>query len=105
VHTNSRRDGRAGQRADDVARPPAARLAAPKKSLYASERDPERVQQARADCRELMETLAIEPLKFIDKSGVALAMPRIYGRTSVTASMLISGVRQTCPMEDLPPSV
>jgi transposase len=82
VHTNSRRDGCAGQCAHDVSRPAAAGLAAQKKSLHASERDTERVQQARADYRERIETLDREHLKFIDESGVNLAMARIYGRAS-----------------------
>jgi transposase len=82
VHTNSRRDGHAGQCAHDVSRPAAAGLTAQKKSLHASERDTERVQQARADYRELIEALDLEHLKFIDESGVNLAMTRIYGRAS-----------------------
>lgn len=82
MHTPSRRDGRAGQCAHNVSRPPAAGLAAQKQSLHASERDTARVQQARADDRELIETLDIEHLQFIDESGGNLAMTRIYGRAS-----------------------
>jgi hypothetical protein len=52
MHTHSRGDRRAGERAHDVSRPPAIGLAAQKKSLHASERDTARVQQARADYRE-----------------------------------------------------
>jgi transposase len=65
-----------------VSRPPAPGLAAQQTSLHASERDTERLQQARADDRELIETLDLEHLKFIDESGVNLAMPRSYGRAS-----------------------
>jgi transposase len=80
MHTHSRGDGRAGERAHDVSRPPAIGLAAQKKSLHASERDTARVQQARADYRELIAPLDREHLKFIDESGVNLAMTRRYGR-------------------------
>ena len=75
-----RRDGRAGERAHNVSRPPALGLAAQKKSLHASERDTERVQQARMDYQQLIEPLDLERLKFIDESGVNLAMTRQYGR-------------------------
>jgi transposase len=75
------RDGRAGQQADDVPRTAAPGLAAQKKSLHASERDTARVQQARADYREIIEPLEIESLRFIDESGVNLAMTRAYGRS------------------------
>jgi transposase len=80
VHTSRRRDGRAGERTYDVSCPPTAGLAAQKKSLHASERDTERVRQARADYQERIEALDIERLKFIDESGVNLAMTRAYGR-------------------------
>jgi transposase len=63
-----------------VSHPPATGLAAPKKSLHASERDTERVWHARAHYRELIEPLDREHLKFIDESGVDLAMTRRYGR-------------------------
>jgi transposase len=63
-----------------VSHPPAPGLAAQKKSLHASERDTERVQHARVDYRELIAPLALERLKFIDESGVNLAMTRRYGR-------------------------
>jgi transposase len=63
-----------------VSCPPAAGLAAQKTSLHASERDTERVQQARADYQELIETQDMERLKFIDESGINLAMTRAYGR-------------------------
>jgi hypothetical protein len=63
-----------------VSRPPASGLAAQKKSLHASERDTARVQQARADYRELIETQDMARLKFIDESGINLAMTRAYGR-------------------------
>jgi transposase len=63
-----------------VSHPPATGLAAQKKSLHASERDTERVRHARAHYRELIEPLDFERLKFIDESGVNLAMTRRYGR-------------------------
>jgi transposase len=48
--------------------------------LHASERDAARVQQARADYRELIAPFDRERLKFLDESGVNLAMTRQYGR-------------------------
>ena len=80
MHTHCRRDRRAGERAHDVSRPPATGFAAQKKSLHASERDTERVRRARADYQERIEALGVEHLKFIDESGVNLAMTRAYGR-------------------------
>jgi transposase len=63
-----------------VSRPPATGLAAHKKSLHASERETEGVRQARADYRELIAPLDVAHLKFIDESGVNLALTRRYGR-------------------------
>jgi transposase len=80
VHRGGRGDRRAGQRADDVPRAPAPRIAAQKKSLHASERDTERVQQARAAYQEAIAALDPQHFKFIDESGVTLAMTRRYGR-------------------------
>jgi transposase len=59
---------------------PAPGLATQKKSLHASERDTPRVQQARQDYREKLAALDFQRLKFIDESGVNLAMTRLYGR-------------------------
>lgn len=80
MHRGGRGDRRAGQRADDVPRAPTPRLAAQKKSLHASEQDTERVQQARASYREEVATLDPQRFKFIDESGVNLALTRLYGR-------------------------
>jgi transposase len=80
VHRGRRGDGGAGQRAHDVPRAAAPGLAAQKQSLHASERDTERVQQARAASRELIAPLACAHLKCIDESGVNLAITRRYGR-------------------------
>ena len=55
-------------------------MAAKKKSLHASERDSERVQQARTNYREMIGSLEVSRLKFVDESGVNLAMTRRYGR-------------------------
>jgi transposase len=55
-------------------------MAAQKKSLHASEQDTERVQQARAAYQEDIAALNPERFKFIDESGVNLAMTRLYGR-------------------------
>ena len=50
-----------------------------KKSLHASEQDTERVQTLRAAFRETVQALDVHRLKFIDESGVTLAMLRRYG--------------------------
>jgi transposase len=54
--------------------------ASKKKSLHASERDTERVQQARQSYQADIAPLAPHRFKFIDESGVNLAMTRLYGR-------------------------
>jgi transposase len=72
--------GLAPQRADDGAPCHGARVAPQKKSLHASERDTERVQQARAAYQEDIAALDAARFKFIDESGVNLAMTRRYGR-------------------------
>jgi len=51
-----------------------------KKSLHASERDTGRVQQARSDDQELSAKRDAKRCKFIDESGVNLALVRLYGR-------------------------
>jgi transposase len=68
------------QRADHGAPCDRAGLAAQKKSLHASERDTERVQQARAAYHADIAALAPQRFKCIDESGVNLAMTRRYGR-------------------------
>jgi len=55
-------------------------MAAKKKSLHATERDSERVQQARTNYREMIGSFEVSRLKFVDESGVNLAMTRRYGR-------------------------
>jgi hypothetical protein len=72
--------GSAPQRADHGTPGHRAGIAAQQKSLHASARDPERVQQARAADHE--ESAALDPqrFKFMDESGVNLAMTRRYGR-------------------------
>lgn len=51
-----------------------------KKSLHASERDTPRVQQARSEYNEEISKLDVSRCKFIDESGVNLALTRLYGR-------------------------
>jgi transposase len=58
----------------------AAGAPAPKKSLHAAERDTPRVQQARAHHWQVIEALDVRRLKFVDESGVNLALTRLYGR-------------------------
>jgi transposase len=69
-----------GECAHDVPPAHAARTAPQKKSLHASERDTPRVQQARARYWQLIAARDARRLKFIDESGVNLAMTRMYGR-------------------------
>jgi transposase len=59
---------------------PAPGLTTEKKSLHASERDTPRIQQARQDYRQQLTVLDLQRLKFVDESGVNLAMTRLYGR-------------------------
>jgi transposase len=59
---------------------PTPAAAAQKKSLHADERETDRVQQARAAYQEEITALDSARFKFIDESGVNLAMTRLYGR-------------------------
>lgn len=59
---------------------PDSRPAAQKKSLQASERDSERVQQARAEFAQAVKQLDLRRCKFIDESGINLALTPLYGR-------------------------
>jgi transposase len=72
--------GSAPQRADHGTPCHRAGLAAQKKSLHASERDTDRVRQARAAYQGEIAALDPQRFKFIDESGVNLAMARRYGR-------------------------
>jgi hypothetical protein len=54
-------------------------VATQKKSLHATERDTQRVQQAREDYHALIQPLDLERFKFVDESGVNLAMTRRFG--------------------------
>jgi transposase len=73
-------EGPPRQRGDDVPCAPAPGLAAQKKSLHASARDPPRLQHARQDYRQRITGLDLRRLKFVDESSVNLAMTRLYGR-------------------------
>lgn len=55
-------------------------VATQKKSLHATERDTQRVQQAREDYHALIQPLDLQRFKFVDESGVNLAMMRRFGR-------------------------
>jgi transposase len=48
--------------------------------MHASERDTPRVQAERTLYRDLSATLDLRRVKFIDESGINLAMTRLYGR-------------------------
>jgi len=64
-----------------------------KKSLHASERETPRVQHARTAYRQRVATLDLRRLKFVDESGVNLAMTRLYGRAP-TGERVIGTVPQ-----------
>ena len=51
-----------------------------KRSIRASERDTERVRQARHHYQSNISQIPFERLMFVDESGVDLAMTRRYGR-------------------------
>jgi transposase len=68
-------------------------LATQKKSLHASERDTPRVQQARQEYRAKIAALDLRRLKFVDESGVNLAMTRLYGRAPA-GERVVSSVPQ-----------
>jgi transposase len=55
-------------------------VAQKKKARHASERDTERVQQARAEFIEWIKQIEVERLKVLDELGVNIAMSRLYGR-------------------------
>jgi transposase len=69
-----------GERVHHVARPHARGTTTQKKSLHASERDTERAQQARVRYWQRIASFDPRRLKFVDESGVNLAMTRLYGR-------------------------
>ena len=85
--------GRARQRGHDVPCAPAPGITPQKKSLHASERDTPRTQQARQDYRQRITALDLGRLKFVDESGVNLAMTRLYGRAP-TGERVVGSVPQ-----------
>jgi transposase/uncharacterized protein YnzC (UPF0291/DUF896 family) len=60
-----------------------ARLAAKKKTLHASERDTDEARQARRDYWTQLSGCALERVKFVDESGMNVAMTRRFGRAPV----------------------
>jgi hypothetical protein len=56
--------------------------ASKKKTLHATERDTPRVGQARQQYRSQIAQYAFERLKFVDESGLNIAMTRRYGRAT-----------------------
>ena len=65
--------------------------------IYASERDTPRVQAERALYRELSAALDLHRVKFIDESGLNLALTRLYGRAPGGARVLGSAPRNYGP--------
>jgi transposase len=61
---------------------PGPGLAAKKKSLHASERDTPQVTLARMAYRRDIAALPPERFKFVDESGVNIAMTRLFGRAA-----------------------
>ena len=53
-----------------------------KKSLHASERDTPRVKGLRSEFQQRSVRFALEHLKFIDETGMNLALTRLYGRAA-----------------------
>jgi transposase len=68
------------QRADYVPAVGAAGPATKKKALHAAERETERVQQARVAYQQQIAKLDARRLKFVDESGVNVAMTPLYSR-------------------------
>lgn len=71
-----------GDERDDVCRVAEIKIAAQKKSLHASERESERVQQRRIEYQSEVEREVFSRLKFLDEAGSNLAMTRLYGRAA-----------------------
>lgn len=69
-----------GECVHHVPPPHAAGAPAQKKSLHAAEQDAPQAQQARVRYWQAIEALDRRRLKFVDESGVNLAMTRLYGR-------------------------
>jgi hypothetical protein len=80
VHACGRNDRHPCQCVDQVPARTALGGAAQKQSVHATERDTERVQHARADDQALMQPFDLQRFKFVDESGVNLAMTRRFGR-------------------------
>ena len=59
-----------------------ARLAAPKKSLHAAERDTERVQRLRQEFVEAVQPEDVTRFKFVDETSVNFTYTRRYGRAT-----------------------
>ena len=58
------------------------KITAQKKSLHASERESERVEQRRVEYQAEIENEVLSRLKFLDEAGSNLAMTRLYGRAA-----------------------
>jgi hypothetical protein len=76
------RAGAAWQCGDDLARMPAPPTPEKTKSLHAAARDTERVQTVRTAFRETVHDLDVQRRRWVDASGVHLAMTRRYGRAT-----------------------
>jgi transposase len=79
VHADCPGVPNAGECGHHVSAVATARPAAKKKTLHAAERDTPRVQQARLTYGEQLAAVNIQQLKFVDESGVNLALTRSYG--------------------------
>lgn len=57
-------------------------IAAKKKTIHATERDSPRVREARREYRQQIVRFPVKKLKFVDESGLNIAMTRRYGRAA-----------------------
>ena len=65
--------------------------------MHASERDTPRVQAERSHYRDLSATLDLRRVKFIDESGINLALTRLYGRAPRGERVLGSAPQNSGP--------
>jgi hypothetical protein len=79
---------------DDVSGVTGAGVAPEKKLLYASERDPPRVQHARGEYQQERGKLELKRCKFVDESGITLALTRLSGRAP-RGERVVGSVPQT----------
>jgi transposase len=80
-----------------VPRVSSAEVAAKKKSLHASQRDPSRVKGQRTRFKKKVASLEVERFKFLDESGVNLSLTRLYGRAAPVQRVVDSAPQPSGP--------